>query len=463
MASHIKSKPKYIKKKRRRCLNYKVLIPLLVILFLVGYGGIKLVSYVFNPKEVVNEFVIDGLSVEESKKILSNANIEDGEYELKDYVLYGESLTLYADTYDLGKSDKLSGKSILCRNLSTGSEYVYYLGSKLDEGIPIYELPVGVYEVYVSSLLSNERMYMNNETFEEFYTVTRKGITHRFSLIANTNYFYPNDETVKLEKPYLYFLVEDAELPDAYYDIIIDPGHFAYDCYSNSCWGYIDNGSITNNGTFIESEAVYQVSEVVAKELALAGLKVTMTRDNVTPVDMYGEGGRVYQTITSHAKYYISNHLNAINDTSAHGAEVWHSAYASSKLAETILDILVADTNLVASGNIGSGNPIPSIITSTVSADKYGKAFDGFMMIREPGGKGTGAGQISEAAIENNGPFLENVNYGANTVLIQYIYMTNKKDAAAWNDNYESYGKAVAKAIIEYLNLDFYENDFVNE
>ena len=118
------------------------------------------------------------------------------------------------------------------------------------------------------------------------------------------------------------------------------------------------------------------------------------------------------------------------------------------------LNSLVDNTILVASGNIGGGNIIPSVITSTVSTSTYKKPFDGFMMIREPGGKGTCAGQLSEAAIEYNGPFLEGVNYGANALLVEYIYMTNKNDAANWDANYESYGKAVAQGIIDYLKLD---------
>lgn len=463
MASQVRRKPTYLKRKRRRRINWGVLIPLLVLLFGISFGVTTLVLKWLEPEEVIYEYALDGLSVEESKAKLSNANIEDGEYKVSDYVLYGESLTLYNGMYDLGVKDEMLGKSVLCRNLSTGSEYVFYLGNKLDEGIPIYELPVGVYEVYVSSIMSNERLYMEKETFEEFYTVTRKGVNHKFSLIADTNYFYSDDATLDLEKPYVYFMVEDAELPLGYYDIIIDPGHFAYDCYASSCYGYIDNGSVANNGTFIESEAVYKVSYVVARELALAGLRVTMTRDDITPVDMYGEGGRVHKTITTKAKYFISNHLNAINDTRVHGSEVWHSAYASTAFAETILNTLVENTNLVASGNIGGGNPIPSIISSTVSTSTYEKPFDGFMMIREPGGKGTGAGQLSEAAIEYNGPFLEGVNYGANALLIEYIYMTNKNDAANWEEHYESYGKAVAKGIIDYLKLDFHENELIED
>lgn len=460
MASRM-GKPTYLGRKRRRRIRFEVLIPLLAVVVALGFGAFKLISGLFTEEEKMIEYSLEGLTVEESKLALTTINNEDGEFELVDYLLYGESLMLYADTYELAKKDELTSKSIMCRNLATGSEYVYYMGSLLDEGIPIYELPVGVYEVYVSSLMSDQRMYMSEETLESFYSVTRKGINRKFTLMADTNYFYEHDPTLDLEKPYLFFIVEDAELPEEYYDIVIDPGHFAYDCYSEKCTGWIDNGSVANNGKFIESIAVYDVSLVVKRELEAAGLKVMITRDDVTPVDMYGVDGRVYKSIQAQAKYFISNHLNSINDKRVHGTEVWHSRYASTTFAETILNSLVDNTILVASGNIGGGNKIPSVITSTVSG--YDKPYDGYMMIREPGGKGTAAGQISQAAQVNNAPFLEGVNYGAEALLVEYIYMTNKDDADNWDANYEEYGKAVAKGIIEYLNLDFYDNDFISE
>ena len=458
MAS-LSSKPTYVRRKPKRKVRWQFLLILVALVGVGSYFGVKKVKSLLTPKEVIIEYALEGLSVEESKAILSSPNNEEGEYELVDYVLYGESLQFYADTYKMGTKDELVGKNIMCRNASTGSELVYYLGSYLDEGIHIYELPVGVYEVYLSSLMKNERMFMKEEMKEEFYTITRKGITHKVTLLADTNYFYPDHEELNLDKPYVYILVEEAQLPDEYYDIVIDPGHFAYDCYVDSCYGYIDNGSTSQKGKYVESELVYQVSLVLKEELEKAGFKVLMTRDDITPVDMYGVDGRIYKSVKAKAKLFISNHLNSINDSSVHGAEVWHSAYSTTTFAQTVLNSLVENTNIVASGNIGGGNKIPSVISSTVSAEKYGQKYDGFMMIREPGGKGTQAGRLSEAAIKNNGPFVEDINYGAQALLIEYVYMSNKKDIEAWEANYESYGKAVAAAIIDYLQIDFYDTE----
>ncbi len=457
--------PKYLRRKKKRKLTPAGVVLVVLIALIFGYGIFKVsgptVEAIFKKQLPMLEYALADKTIEESKEIFAHPVLENGEYEIKDYVLYGEVLTLYSEKYDLGIKDEMRGKSVLCRNLSSGSEYVYYMGNDLDSGIPIYELPVGVYSVYVSSLLSNERIYMDVKANDVFYAVTRDGITRKFTFIADTNYFYPHDESVATSKNYVYIMVEDSKLPEENYDVVIDPGHLAYDCYSDACWGYIDNGSISNDGKYVEAEMNYELAVVVKEKLEAAGLKVKMTRDDETPVDMYGEGSRVEQTINSQAKYYISIHENAIDDTSVHGSEVWYSSYSSSTFAESILNRLVSDTILVASGNIGSGNSIPSILTSNVSASTYGKAYDGYMMIREPGGYGTQAGQISEAAREYNGPLLEGKHYGAQAVIVESMYLTNKKDCANWDDNYVSYGEAIANGILDYLNMDSYK-DYLN-
>lgn len=446
MASRM-GKPKYLKRRRRR-IRYHVLIPLLLILFGIGFGSVYFVMSLFEKEPEIQEYALCNYTVEESKTILTTLNNEEGEYAVTDYLLYGESLGLYTDTYEMGKKDALYNKSIMLRNLCTGSEFVYLLGSEVDKQIPIYELPVGVYEVFVSSILKNERLYMPTEVAESFYTVTRGGINHKVTLIADDNYFYPDRVELNLEKPYMFIEVTKEALPEEYYDVLIDPGH----C-SNDYGPIVENGHAANG--LLEAEETLKSALAMEKVLKEAGLKVKLVRYTNDPVDTYGEGNRIWQVYNTKAKYYISHHLNALDDKRVHGAEVMYSSYASSVLAENILRSLVDNSDLVISGNIGYGNPIPSILP----CKRTDAGYDNMMMLREPGGKALGAGNISELAQTQNKPFIEGKSYGAQAILIEFLYMSNKDDAAKWKANYEQYATLAAQGFMDYLKLDLYEEE----
>ncbi|MBR3692985.1 MAG: N-acetylmuramoyl-L-alanine amidase [Erysipelotrichales bacterium] len=449
MVSRI-AQPQYVRRGRRR-IRWYILIPLIVILLGLLIGGGFLIKNIFFPKEKIKEYSFCNYTVEESKAILSNPNNEEGDYQVKDYLLYGESLGVYAEEYVMGGKDPLYNKSIMLRNLCTGSEFVYLLGSEVDKQILIYELPVGVYEVYVSSLIKDERMFMEEEVLDSFYTVTRGGINHKVTLIADDNYFYPDSEDASeltLEKPYVFLEVTEEELPENVYDILIDPGH-----YTNDYGPIVEKGHAANG--LIESDETLKAALVMEKVFTDAGLKVKLIRYGDELVDTYGEGGRVWQVFDGQAKYYISNHLNALDDKSVDGTEVMYSSYASSVLAETVLNKIVDNSDLEISGNIGYGNKIPSVLPCKRTDEGY----DAMMMLREPGGKALGAGNISELARTQNKPFMEGKSYGAQAILIEYLYMSNASDAEKWKNNYELYATLATQGIIDYLKLDLYEDE----
>ena len=434
--------PRYIPKKRKRRVRYKVLIPFLALCALLIYSPFAVYSTFFKKQPVDTAYTVCGLNVKKSKELLMNVSDEEGTYEIKDHVYYGEHMGLYANTYQKGADDPLLNKSITFKNICNEESYVYMMGSELDKKIPLYELTPGYYEVYVSSLMKNERMYYDKEINDVFYTITRNGVNHKISLIANTKMYYTEDENFLLERPYLFVEVKQETLPEDYYDIIIDAGH-----NSNDEGPIVERGHGANG--LVEAEENLKVSEVLKQEFEAAGLKVKMVREGDEVVDTYGVGGRVENVYKHHAKYYISSHLNAINDTRVSGSEVFYSSYASSTLAESVLNALVSETDLKASGNIGKGNPIPSVLPTTRI-----RGYDDYMMIRESGGRALGAGEFSELAITKNAPFIKDTNYGAQAILIEYVYITNKNDAAKWKKNYTEYGKAAAKGIIDYLRLD---------
>lgn len=450
MSASRKIKPNYIGKKRRRRIKKTPLILIAVLLLgLISFGGYNVLIQFLNREPSIIEYKLGSLNVKESKEILSKTNNEDGEYQIVDYQLYGESLGLYTTEYNKDNKDELVNKSVMLRNMENQETLFYLLTSDIDKQIPIYELMPGVYEVFVSSVLKDERIYMPTKTYDEFYTITRNNKNYKVKFVADTNYFYPHDETMTLDKNYLYLVVEEAQLPDDYYDILIDPGHHTYD------YGPILERGHAANG-LIEAEETLKAAQVMAQELSAAGLKVKLVReDNDVVVDTYGADGRIGQVFKSQAHYYISNHLNSLNDKSVHGTEVYYSSYASSTLAETVLNSIVENTDLVASGYIGNGNSIPSVVPDRrILSSRTNTYHDSYMMIREPGGRSTGAGERSDEAYEKNYPLIQGTHYGAQAILIEYLYISNSSDATKWKENYAEYAKAASQGIIEYLKLD---------
>lgn len=442
--------PTYLPKsprRRRRRIRYHVLIPFLLLCGLLVYAPFGIYQTFFKKTPVDTQYTVCGLTSKESKALLMNTNSDQGIIEVKDHLFYAEHLGLYANPYEKGVSDPLVNRSILFRNLCTQEDeleesFVYLMGMELDKKIPLYELTPGYYEVLVSSLMKEERVFMSEIVEDEFYTITRNGKNYKITLMANPKMYYPDDEEFLLDRPYLYVEVKEDVLPADYYDVIVDAGH-----NTNDLGPIVERGHGANG--LVESEENLKASLIIKEELEKAGLKVKLTREGDEVVDTYDVGGRVEMVFKHRAKYYISSHLNALDDKRVSGSEVFYSSYTSSTLAESVLSALITKTDLKASGNIGKGNPIPSVLpTSRI------RGYDDLMMIREPGGRALGAGEISELAQTKNGPFIQGTNYGAQAILIEYVYISNTNDANKWKKNYDAYARAAASGIIDYLKLD---------
>ena len=100
----------------------------------------------------------------------------DETIELKDYLFYGETLNIYNAPYDITVPDYFIGKTIKLRNVCDGNEWVYMLGKNADEQIPLENLPIGFYEVFIVDSLKEKRLIATNELYDEFFTVRRNGL-----------------------------------------------------------------------------------------------------------------------------------------------------------------------------------------------------------------------------------------------------------------------------------------------
>ena len=101
---------------------------------------------------------------------------------------------------------------------------------------------------------------------------------------------------------YLSIKVENAELPENIYDIVIDAGH-----------GGTDTGEKSGSDTEANIALIY--SKVLKEKLESQGFKVKLTRDDTnssmyTTTNMYDDNGRISIACSSKSKYMFSFHVN---------------------------------------------------------------------------------------------------------------------------------------------------------
>jgi len=188
--------------------------------------------------------------------------------------------------------------------------------------------------------------------------------------------------------------------------IIIDPGHGGKDPGggSNSFWK--------------EKDKVLDISLYQYKRYKELGIEVQITRDK----DVY-LSPELRTTIVKNSKadICISNHLNAFNGK-IKGAETIHSIYSDGRLANLIMDELVA---------VGA---VKRRVFSKGS-EKYPNK-DYYFMHRETG--------------------------NVETIIVEYGFADNSEDAQRILNNWQAYAEAVVKATCIYLNHPYDEKEVIN-
>ncbi|MDF2547540.1 MAG: N-acetylmuramoyl-L-alanine amidase [Anaerosolibacter sp.] len=181
--------------------------------------------------------------------------------------------------------------------------------------------------------------------------------------------------------------------------IIIDPGH-----------GGKDPGGGSNQD-FKEKDMVLQISKYMYDRFNELGIDVALTRmDDVTLTS----GERTKKVRASRADICISNHINAYNGQ-AQGAETIYSIHSDGKLATMILDNLV---------KAGAKRRRAFTRTLPESSNK-----DYYFMIRETG--------------------------DVETVIVEYGFADNPKDAEKIINHWRAYAEAVIKSVCDYKEIPY--------
>ncbi len=432
-----------VPKRKKLKLNKKIAIPLLVLVVLMSYAGISF--FIKSQQEPVFHKTICDFSPQESRALFEDRAFEYM-LEVNDYFTYGETLSLFNETYDMFNRDLFVGKTMILVNLCDDIERVYMIEANVDGQIPMEDLPIGFYEVYVMHNLQRHRLFTNGFLEEIFHTINRQDDTKQVRLIGDAYLLELDQEGDRtFDRNYFFLEVTPTELPEEIYDIVIDPGHQNYDN------NWLDLGVRAND--LIEAQENYKMAIALKNEFEKYGLNVLLTRGEDEAVNTYNEDGRLNRAYDSQAKYYIEVQLVGSDNSNALGTQIVYSSYSSPRLASAVFRQLIENTRLQSTGVSGTGN-IPGVVPS-------GRAngFDGRMVIRESGGKALTAATFSEKAQEENSEFALNNRRGIQTLTIEYIYLTHPSSVEYWLDEYELYAQQTVQGFVNYFQLDKVDED----
>ena len=179
-----------VPKSNKKKIKKRLLMPLLLLLTLLVYTASMFVYNAYFKEEKVFKTICD-LNHAQSRVALTK-----DEYthllELNDYFVYGETLNLFNQEYSLGQSDLFVGKTVILVNVCDGLERVYMVESNVDGQIPMEDLPIGFYEVYVMHNLQRHRLFTTGYLEDIFTTINRNDQTKQVRLIADA-YLLEND------------------------------------------------------------------------------------------------------------------------------------------------------------------------------------------------------------------------------------------------------------------------------
>lgn len=409
----------------------------------VGLSLYFLLPILNKDESLINQspFTICNYSVSKTQDTLESLSYSDT-IQMHDYLVYGETLNIFAQNYVLNQRDTFIGKTVKLINLCDGYEWVYMLEGNIDGQIPLELLPNGFYEVYIIDNLIQKRVISSLDIEDIFYPVNRNNQGKTIEISSDLNLGSSEDRKVTLDKRYLYLSVKDStsEERETVYDIVLDGANSTY------IGQRVDRGKSAFN--MVESNETVRMAILVQEELEAAGLKVYMTRDDSEDViDLYGIDGRLYNAYASKAKYYLEFNMLYSSLAERSGAVISYSHFSSNRFATAVFKSYLNANIISAYGSASSSN-----IAGVKSASLY-EGFDSIPVIRESGGRILGAGTMSEASL-TNASFNADARYGLQTISLDLIHLSNENDAMLYANNTEALAHAIAQGIIEYIRLE---------
>lgn len=390
-------------------------------------------------RENAKSFSICGLNKEKSMEKLQY----QGEvYSISDYMYYGESLNLFAAPYQAEKQDDVKRKNIEITNLCDGDTMIYTMENGADRQIDVSELEPGFYSLSISDNLIKKRLvYKEKLHSEPFYTITRDNESRKITLVADDSLSEP-----KLTHHALFLQVESDLSQQDVYDVFIDP-------YGNRILNDIYQPSVSGNG-LNEAIEMQWAAEYLKAMLEQQGLKVELAKNDVEEaLGYYGDRGIMKKAYASQAKYYLELGMNTADQSAYGGAEIYYSNYATKTLANALMYALKKQTSLTPANTYTWEDHSEGVSAAFLAKGKDGKQlYDMQPSLRESGGRITLAGQFSDAALQNQS-FVAETHMGMQALSINFIYLSNPKDASIWKKEKELIMDTLADAFVKAVHV----------
>lgn len=430
--------PNYVPKDKKA--NYKIVVPFLLLSFFLGFFVFK--KYFYDDTQVAKYYTFCNLDYRESAKVL---NKRQEAYKLQetidfnDYGLYGESLNIYQNNYEVGEHDEFYGNTLflsnVCKSGSESDKLPYLLGSFINDGIDISSLEDGLYELEVLSDFKFKRLKSDLIIDEYFYSAKRDNKIKEVRLFTNKEIINLNREEEIIKDSYLFIEVNTIEDNDMV-DLVINPARFTETEFG------IDYGHFLSE-SFNEAHETYKMAIKVKEILEENGVRVKVLRNNSSPVNNYGEDGRLAQAYELNAKYMLNMRFeSSANTVMDRGISILHSSYANNRFASLVGEHLVLDAKLDVSPYLEKES------YGAINTFKKNNNLDNNNIIRESGGKFTGT--AIDAEFKDLMAFAKDKN-GIETIDLLYGFMTYDADYKKWINSFDEIAEATANGILDIL------------
>ncbi len=371
--------------------------------------------------------------------IKQNVNTEfDETYQMSDYVIYGQTLTLYKNVYDGKATDPMQGNNLMLRNIATDELTSFTFSGKVDSGIDMSALEEGVYELYTYEHYQKQRIFFSDVIkTKKLITMRNNGVVKKVELVASKNAL--KDYDIELDQNYAFLFVTSQEPNKKIYDVVIDPTGNSIDYETQ----YVDYGG--SSSLMDEQITSLEFAKKVKKELESYGLKVKILRKENEAIGYYGQDSRVTRAYDAQAKLYLA--LGASVEEDVNAPYILTSPFTNSILGNRIAYMFAQNGLSLYNARTDKTQETGVLSDSFTMNDNYEYTnLEMYPQLRETGGKATYAGNVHGNSEYSNA-------YGMYGIYFVFASVNNSESVTNFNTNQKQMVKFLVKGICDYFDI----------
>lgn len=270
------------------------------------------------------------------------------------FYTYGRAFNIKGDISGISKDNFESVKLLVTDGIEYEKEYelkyeledgvlTFVSSNEINSGLIIDNLTGEEYYVLLRLKLNNSNeprfySFSNNSKLEEidYYTVTKEEKNRKVEIK------FVSKEIKEQKYNVLKISLNEADLPEYIYDIVIDAGH-----------GGTDKGEKSDGIT--ESDITLEYAKLLKDGLEKKGYKVFLTRndentENYNYTNMYDKDGRITTACRAKAKLMISFHVNQGNNA-LKGLEIYCPCNSNLEFAKQLANKINEISSIEFSNN----------------------------------------------------------------------------------------------------------------